>query len=176
MAILPITIYPDPILREKALPVEKVDATVQQLIEDMIETMHAAPGIGLAAPQVNVSLQIIVVDPSVGEDPEMLYVLVNPEILSRQGEEIEKEGCLSLPDIRVEVPRAVEVTVKGFNQQGESVIIEAEGLLARVLQHEIDHLHGRLILDYLGKAKREMVKQKLRKQRQKEEGKKVGKE
>jgi peptide deformylase len=173
MAVLPIAIYPDPILRERALPVEKVDVTIQKLIQDMIETMHAAPGIGLAAPQVSVSRQVIVVDTSVGEDPAALHVLINPQIVAMQGAVSEEEGCLSLPEVRVEVPRAAEVTVQGLNAQGERMVIHAEGLLARVFQHEIDHLHGRLIIDYLGKAQRDLIKQKLRKQRQKEETKKV---
>lgn len=172
MAILPIVIYPHPLLREQALPVETVDTTVQQLIRDMIETVHAAPGIGLAAPQVGVARQVIVVDLSVGEDPAALHALINPEILAAEGLAVEEEGCLSLPEVRVEVPRATVVTVRGLTPEGEEVILEAEGLLARVFQHEIDHLHGRLILDYLGKAQRDMIKQKLRK-RQREAMKQV---
>jgi peptide deformylase len=141
MAELEIVTHPDPILLAKAQTVAKVRAHIQPLARDMLETMYAASGIGLAAPQVGVQKRVIVVD--VGEEP---FVLVNPKITAAEGEQVGLEGCLSVPDLVGEVRRAAWVTVNGLNDRGWPISLEGEGLLARVLQHEIDHLDGILFI------------------------------
>ena len=141
MAELQIVTYPDPILLTKAQTVARVSLPIQRLVQNMLETMYAASGIGLAAPQVGVQNRVIVVD--VGEDP---LILVNPKITAAEGEQLGLEGCLSVPDLVGEVRRAEWVTVKGLNRRGWPVSLEGEGLLARVLQHEIDHLDGILFV------------------------------
>jgi peptide deformylase len=141
MAELEIIGYPDPILLAKAQPVARISPRIQRLAQNMLETMYAASGIGLAAPQVGIEKRVIVVD--VGEDP---LVLVNPRITAVEGEQVGLEGCLSVPDMVGEVRRAAWVTVKGLNRRGWPVSLEGEGLLARVLQHEIDHLDGILFV------------------------------
>lgn len=163
MAIRAIRIYPDPILRRRAKPVRELDGEVRTLVEDMVETMRAAPGIGLAAPQVGVNLRVIVADPSAGEDPNAVLSLINPEVLSAEGSIVAQEGCLSLPEVVEEVERAERVTVRGVFSDGRQVEVKAEGLLARILQHEVDHLEGVLLLDYLSGVKRELIVQRLRK-------------
>ncbi len=142
MAVLPIRIYPDPVLRERASEVDVVDDAVRKLARDMEETMRAAPGIGLAAPQVGVQRRVLVYD--IGEE---LHVLVNPQILDRRGEETDEEGCLSIPELVYPVSRALEVRVQGLDADGQRVEYEAEDLEARVIQHEIDHLDGLLFID-----------------------------
>ena len=141
MAELEIVTYPDPILLSEARPVPRVTRRVRRLARDMLETMHAASGVGLAAPQVGVRQRVIVVD--VGENP---ITLVNPEITAADGEQVGLEGCLSLPDLVGEVRRAEWVVVKGLNRRGKPITVEGEGLLARALQHEVDHLDGILFI------------------------------
>ncbi len=149
MEILEIKKYPDAVLRKKCEAVEAVTAQEKRLFEDMLFTMHTFKGVGLAAPQIGLVKQLIVAD--IGEG---MIKLANPEIISSSGSDRMVEGCLSVPERSVEIKRFYEVTVKGLNEKGERVEIEAKGLLARVLQHEIDHLRGRLIIDYLNPWKR----------------------
>ena len=141
MATLEIVTYPDPILLKEAQPVSRVTRRVRRLANHMLETMYDAQGIGLAAPQVGVRQRVVVVD--VGEEP---IVLINPEITAAEGEQVGLEGCLSLPDLVGEVPRAEWVTAKGLNRRGKPIAVEGEGLLARALQHEVDHLNGILFV------------------------------
>jgi peptide deformylase len=146
MAILPIRKLPDPVLRQKAKRVRDIDGSINRLIDDMIETMHAEPGrAGLAAPQVGVPLRIIIIDQPEAED----IVIINPEIVRRKGERILDEGCLSFPGYVGQVTRAEKVTVKGRDRTWKEVRIRADGLLAQVLEHEIDHLNGTLYVDHL---------------------------
>jgi peptide deformylase len=162
MALLDILHFPDPRLREVAKPVEQVDDTVRQLVDDMFETMYDAPGIGLAAIQVNVPKRVITVD--ISEDQDEPLALINPEIISKDGIEEMKEGCLSVPGVFEVVKRADKITVKFLNREGESVEMEAEGLLAVCIQHEIDHLDGKLFVDYLSTLKRQRIRTKLEKE------------
>ena len=145
MAVLPIRCAPDPVLRKKAKKVKKIDASIQKLIDDMIDTVRAAPGVGLAAPQVGESLRVIVV-----EVPEHeLIALINPQIVKRTGERRVDEGCLSVPGYRAEITRSETVTVKGLNREGREVRIKAQELLAEAFEHETDHINGVLYVDYL---------------------------
>ncbi len=148
MSILPIRVAPDPVLRRKSKRVRSVDGAIRKLIGDMIETMHTAPGVGLAAPQVGVSLRVIVIGIPEQED----IVLINPEIVRRKGERLVNEGCLSVPGYVGEIKRAVSVTVKGRDLSGKEIRIKANELLAEVLEHEIDHLNGVLYIDQLESA------------------------
>lgn len=145
MAIIPIRVAPDPILRQKAKRVRSIDGSIQKLISDMVETMHAAPGIGLAAPQVGIPLRVIVIGLPEQED----IALINPQIVRRRGERLVNEGCLSVPGYVGEVKRATSVTVKGRDQNGREMRIKADELLAQALEHEIDHLNGVLYIDRL---------------------------
>jgi peptide deformylase len=145
MSILPIYIYPHPILRKKAKKVGNIDSTIYQLIDDMLETMRSASGIGLAAPQIGVLLRVIVME----LPGEMPLALVNPEIIKREGERVVEEGCLSFPGYKGEVKRSVKVVVKGFDGKGRAIKLKGEGLLAQVLEHEVDHLDGILYIDRL---------------------------
>lgn len=163
MAILEIKKYPDKVLRLKAEPVKTIDNSIIRLIDDMVETMYAAPGVGLAAPQVGVSLRVIVIDITVREKGSGLIVLINPEVLSIKGEIEEEEGCLSVPDYRAEIKRAEMITVRGLDRNGKEITVSGKGLLARALQHEIDHLNGILIIDRVSPIKREIFKRKFRK-------------
>jgi peptide deformylase len=163
MAVREILIIGDPILARKADPVERIDAEIVRLAKDMVETVHAAPGIGLAAPQVGAGKRVIVVDLSVGEDKDQLHVLVNPEVVAAEGEDVCEEGCLSVPDIREKVLRPRRVKVRGLDLEGRTVEIEGEDLLARALCHEIDHLEGVLFVDRLSSLKRALIKKKLKK-------------
>ncbi|MFY9826055.1 MAG: peptide deformylase [Thermoanaerobaculia bacterium] len=163
MAILAIRIYPDPILRVKCRPVVEIDGRVRKLAADMVETMHAAPGVGLAAPQVGVDLRLAVVDVSIGEDPSQVHVLINPEVVERSGLESEVEGCLSLPGITDKVDRPAAVTVRAQDLEGHPLELTAEGFHARALCHEIDHLDGILFPDHLRGLRRERVRRQLRK-------------
>jgi len=145
LAVLPIRVLPDPVLRQKAKKVKKIDASIQKLIDDMIDTMRAAPGVGLAAPQVGESLRVIIV-----EVPEHeLIALINPQIVKRAGERRVDEGCLSVPGYRAELTRSETVTVKGLNREGREVRIKAQELLAEAFEHETDHINGVLYIDYL---------------------------
>jgi len=166
MAVLKLVVAPDPRLEKKALPVERVDDAVGQLMDDMLETMYATKGVGLAAPQVGVSLRVITVDVAdteQGEKPTPMQ-LANPEIVWASEETaICQEGCLSLPDFFAEVERPAQVKVKALNRQGEVVEITAEGLMAVCLQHEIDHLNGKIFVDHISRTKRDIIIRKLQK-------------
>jgi len=162
MTTLNILHFPDPRLREIAQPVEHVDDGVRQIIDDMFETMYAAPGIGLAATQVNVAKRIIVID--VSEEKNQPLCLINPEILSLDGIEEMEEGCLSVPGVYERVQRADRVRVSALDRDGQKVEIEADGLLAVCIQHEIDHLDGKLFVDYLSQLKRTRIRKKLEKE------------
>jgi len=161
MAILEIKVYGDPILREKSKPVKKITPEILNLVQDMTETMYATSGIGLAAPQVGVSKRIIIADG--GE--EGVIALINPKIVDEEGEAISEEGCLSLPDIYANVKRFYKVRVEALDLDGEQIKITKEDLIARVLQHEIDHLEGVLFIDRIGRAKRQLLLDKLIKQK-----------
>ncbi len=163
MALLPILEFPDPRLRTKAAPVAAVDAGIRKLIDDMFETMYAAPGIGLAATQVNVHKRVIVID--VTEDRSSPLALINPEIVSRDGTEETEEGCLSVPGIYDKVTRSERIRVRTLDRSGKQIEIEADGLLAVCIQHEIDHLDGKLFVDYLSELKRTRIRKKLEKDR-----------
>lgn len=163
MALLPILHYPDPRLHKVAKPVTEVDDRVRQLVHDMAETMYAAPGIGLAATQVNVHERVVVID--VSETSDQLLALINPEIVWRSTDRIVyEEGCLSVPGIYDKVERAERVRVKALDRQGEPFELEAEGLLAICIQHELDHLDGKVFVEYLSTLKQTRIKTKLRKQ------------
>lgn len=159
MAILDILQYPDKRLRTVAKPVEKVDDSIKKLIDDMFETMYIAPGIGLAATQINIHQQIIVID--ISPDKDQPLCLINPEIIAEEGTESCEEGCLSVPDINGIVERAEKVTVKALDQNGEEFVLEADELLAVCVQHEIDHLKGKLFVDYLSPLKLQRIKKRL---------------
>lgn len=163
MSLLPIRLYPDPVLRAPAAPVAEIGADLQILIDDMIATMHAAPGVGLAAPQIGRSLQVAVVDVTVGEDPTALRLLLNPEIVEESGQEVDVEGCLSIPDFTEKVARPARVVVRSLTVEGESVEFEVEGYEARAVCHEIDHLNGVLFIDRLRGLRRERGRRHLRK-------------
>jgi peptide deformylase len=169
MAILHICTYPEEILRQPAEPVTDIDEEVVKLVDHMAETMYSAPGIGLAATQVGVAKQVLVADIAARKPESELIVLINPEIVAAEGEVLFEEGCLSVPDYQAEVKRHEKITVRGLNLKGEEVEIEAEGLLAIVLQHEIDHLNGKLFIDRLSKLKRDLYKRRLRKKLAKEQ-------
>ncbi len=166
MALLPILEFPDPRLRTQAVPVDPArlaDPAFQRLLDDMFETMYAAPGIGLAASQVDVHQRFMVMD--VSEDKSRPLVFVNPLILARAGEQVYQEGCLSVPGIFADVTRADRITVQALDRLGAPFELAVDGLLAVCIQHELDHLDGKLFVDYLSPLKREMVRKKLAKQR-----------
>lgn len=165
MSVLKIVTFGDPVLSKPAEPIIQIGQDILDLARDMVLTMHAAPGIGLAAPQVNVSKRVITVDLSVGENPDDLLILVNPEFLETEGEEVGEEGCLSVPGIHENVKRPVRVRVKGLDLAGKEKVIDATGQLARVFCHEIDHINGRLFIEKLSPLKKAMVKKKLKKER-----------
>lgn len=159
----PILRLGDSILTEPARPVEVITPAIEKLIDDMIETMYAAPGIGLAAPQVGESLQICVLDLSLGKDPAGVIVLVNPEFVERDGMQLEEEGCLSVPGFTATVARPKRAVVRGLNRNGDSHTVEGTGLLARALQHEIDHLNACLFVDRLRGIARDLILRKVKK-------------
>jgi peptide deformylase len=161
--ILEIYTYPDPILRERAFPVENIDGETQKLIDDMAETMYKAPGIGLAAVQVGEPVRIIIYDVTPKEEGENLSVIINPEIVSCEGSTSFEEACLSVIDYSAEVKRSSKVCVKGLDRDGNPVEIEAEGLQSICLQHEIDHLNGILFIDHISSIKRSLYKKRLKK-------------
>jgi peptide deformylase len=161
--IRPILKYGDQVLHHVAQPVEAVTAEVERLIDDMIETMYAAAGIGLAAPQVGVPLRIFVVDLSLGRTPAELIVMINPQFVQREGMQLEEEGCLSVPGFNATVVRPTHATVKGWDRSGTEHQREGHGLLARAFQHEMDHLDGVLFVDRLRGIKRDLIVRKIRK-------------
>jgi peptide deformylase len=162
MSLLPILRYPDPRLHKIAAPVAQVDDGIRKLVADMAETMYEAPGIGLAATQVDVHKRVIVID--ISEDKSKLLALINPEIMERSGEQVCEEGCLSVPGIYEKVSRSERVKVQALNQQGDSITLEAEGLLAVCIQHEIDHLDGKVFVEHLSQLKQGRIKARLAKQ------------
>jgi len=159
MALLDILIYPDTRLHAKAQPVEHVDKRVRSLIEDMAETMYDAPGIGLAAPQVNALERIIVID--ISESKDSLLSLINPEIVSIAGDTEQEEGCLSVPGIYAQISRADKICVRALGKDGKEFELNAEGLLSVCIQHEIDHLDGKVFVDYLSRLKQDRIKKKM---------------
>ncbi len=166
MALLPILEFPDPRLRTKAAPLEPAhlaDPAFQRLVDDMFETMYEAPGIGLAASQVDVHQRFMVID--VSEEKNSPRVFINPEIATRDGEQVCQEGCLSVPGIYADVKRAERIVVRALDRDGQPFEVSAEGLLAVCIQHEMDHLAGKVFVDYLSPLKRELVRKKLAKQR-----------
>jgi peptide deformylase len=165
MAKLPIIMLPDPVLRKVSSPLERVDDEARRLMDNMLETMYAAPGVGLAAIQVGVPRRIVVIDVAdEGEEPRPLY-LVNPEIVALGPEpRLHEEGCLSIPDVRVEIERPSTLTLRYLDREGVQRELAAEGLLATAIQHEINHLDGKLIIDFLSSLKRDMVVRKFKKQ------------
>lgn len=164
MSVLPIVTIPDPILRKISDPVEQVDASVLKLMDDMLETMYAAPGIGLAAIQVGVPRRIVVIDPADEGEPKKPLFLINPEIV-KLGSTTRpyEEGCLSIPDVRVEIERPETVTIRYVDRDGKEKELAADGLLATAIQHELDHLDGQLIIDFLSRLKRDMIIRKFKK-------------
>lgn len=159
MAFLEILHFPDPRLRKKAIPVDKVNDQARQTVKDMFETMYNAPGIGLAATQVNIQQQIIVMD--VTDDKSRPLCLINPVIIAKDGEEEMQEGCLSVPGVFENVQRAESITVRALDEQGVEFTLNADGLLAVCIQHEMDHLEGKLFVDYLSPLKLQRIKKKL---------------
>ena len=164
MTIKPLIILPDPLLRQVSTPIERVDAELQKLADDMLETMYDAPGIGLAAIQVGIARRLLVIDLSKEGEEKQPLVVINPEIIkSSDARSVYEEGCLSIPDYYAEVERPAQVTVKSIDREGKEQLIEADGLLATCLQHEIDHLNGVLFIDHISRLKREMVIKKFTK-------------
>lgn len=169
MPLLPIYIYPDPVLRQKAQRVKNIDTGIQRLIDDMVETMYHAPGIGLAANQVGRPLSVLVIHIQRDESEYGLIVLINPEMVSSRGETTFEEGCLSVPEYYANVTRHEEVVVRGLDRRGEKIEIAAGGLLAIALQHEIDHLEGKLFIDRISPIARDIFKRRWKK-KSKEQG------
>jgi peptide deformylase len=163
MAIRTILHYPDPRLRQKALPIERVTPAIAKLIEDMAETMYAAPGVGLAATQIGEAHRLFLIDVAGEDEPSNLLVFINPEIVKKDGEQCAPEGCLSFPGISEEVKRASRVTVRARGRDGQPFELEAEGLLAVAIQHENDHLDGVLMIDRMGMLKKRIVQRKMQK-------------
>lgn len=163
MAILDILHFPDPRLRQRAREVDQVDDRLRQLVDDMFETMYQAPGIGLAATQVDVQQRVVVID--ISQDQDQPQVFINPQILAREGVEEMDEGCLSVPGIYERVQRAERIKVRALDRDGQRFELETDGLLAVCIQHEIDHLDGKLFVDYLSQLKRQRIRKKLEKAR-----------
>ena len=162
--LLTIIKYGNPLLEQVCEPVTEFNTPeLRKLVDDMFETMYANKGVGLAAPQVSVTKRVTVIDPSAGEDPEKRVILVNPEIIEREGKQVGEEGCLSIPGFREDVARAARTKVRAQNVQGDTFELEAEELLARAIQHETDHLNGILFLSHLSPLKRDMIRRKIRK-------------
>ena len=169
MALLEILKYPHPILKKRCEPVCEIDEELKKLIDDMKETMYGAKGVGLAACQVGVSRRVIVLDVSPMDPQHTFFALINPEIISEEGEVDHEEGCLSVPDYLEKVKRKEKVCVRGLSPEGMEVEVKGEGILAIALQHEIDHINGILILDRVSRLKREIYRNKLKKEKRKEE-------
>jgi peptide deformylase len=167
MAVLKILKVGHPLLGQKARPVENINQEIVDLARDMVETMYRAPGVGLAAPQVNQGIKLITVDLSVGENKDELLILVNPEIVEESGRITAEEGCLSVPGIYEKLERPERVVVKGYDLNGREVTIEARDLLARAFAHEIDHLEGKLFIDRLSPLKKSLIKNRLKKEQEK---------
>lgn len=163
MSLLPILEYPDKRLRTVATPIDAVDAALSTLIDDMFETMYEAPGIGLAATQVNYHKQLLVLD--ISEDRSQPMVFINPKIVARDGKQVYQEGCLSLPNIYADVTRYNQITVEALDRNGQPFTLEADGLLAVCIQHEMDHLIGKVFVDHLSPLKRALAEKKLAKMR-----------
>ncbi len=164
MAVFPIITIPDPVLRKRAKPVERVDDELRRLMDDMLLTMYDAPGIGLAAPQIGISRRLIVMDPAKDDAPKTPVIMVNPEILERSAEmRLHEEGCLSIPDITAEIERPAKTRVAYIDREGKSQEMELEGIWSTLVQHEIDHLNGILFIDYLSRLKRDMIVKKFTK-------------
>jgi len=161
--IRPIVKYGDRALHQRALEVDAITPDIHSLVDDMVATMYAAPGIGLAAPQVGVPLRVFVIDLSVGRDKSALITMINPSFVERTGMQLEEEGCLSVPGFNATVARPQRATVKGLNREGGEHQVEGTGLLARAFQHEMDHLDGRLFVDQLRGIKRDLILRKIRK-------------
>jgi len=165
MSILNILVWPDTRLRNHAKTVELVDESIVTLCQDMLETMYDAPGVGLAAIQVNVAKRVIVID--ISEEKNEPYCFINPEITKTEGCDLQQEGCLSVPGYYEDIERAKNITVKALNEKGEAFELAAEGLLAVCIQHEIDHLDGKLFVDYISSLKRQRIRKKLEKEAKK---------
>jgi peptide deformylase len=163
MAIRTILHYPDPRLREKAKPITTIDDGIRKLVDDMAETMYAAPGVGLAATQIGEAVSLFVIDVADEDEPSDLRVFINPEIVAKSGKTCFREGCLSFPGVSEEVERAEQVTVKALDRDGKPFELTADGLLAIAIQHENDHLQGKLMIDHLGLIKRRIVHRQLTK-------------
>jgi peptide deformylase len=162
--VYPIVYYPEPVLETKAAAVKVFDTPeLHKLLDDMFESMYAAKGVGLAAPQIGISQRIAVIDLSVGEDPEQRLVLINPEVIRKEGTQAGEEGCLSIPGFREQVTRANKATVRAQDAKGEFFEKTGEELLARALQHETDHLNGRLYISHVSALKRDLIRRKVRK-------------
>ncbi len=158
-----IVLYPDDVLKTRAQDIENIDIDIITIAEDMRHTMYTAPGVGLAAPQVGISKRLILVDPTANKEPGNLTTLINPVIIEQEGKETDSEMCLSVPEMSIDVPRAKRIVVKGVDLSGKEIVIEAEGFLARIYQHEIDHLNGTVILDYASQLKRSIYLKKRKK-------------
>jgi peptide deformylase len=163
LAVLPIAKYGDAVLRQPTKPVGDIDAALQKLIDDMVDTMYAAPGVGLAANQVGISKRLAVIDITVGKKPGNLHIFINPEIVELEGQITEEEGCLSIPDFVEVVTRPERVNVRYTDRNGQQRDIRGEGLMARALCHEIDHLNGNLFIDHLRGLKKERILKKIQK-------------
>jgi peptide deformylase len=169
MAIREILQYPHPLLKKRSKEVEQIDGELKKLIQDMTETMYDAGGVGLAAPQVGISKRVIVVDVSPIDPQQTFFIMINPEIVSEEGDVDHEEGCLSVPDCLEKVKRKEKVRIRGISAEGREMEISGEGILAFALQHEIDHLNGVLILDRVSPLKRDVYRRKVKKERRKEE-------
>ena len=163
MAVLPIRKYGDDVLRLPTTPIAEIDASLQKLIDDMVETMYAAPGIGLAANQVGASKRLMVIDLSVGKRPNELHVFINPEMLEAEGELNEEEGCLSVPDFTETVQRPLRVKLRYLDRNGIEREMSGEGLMARAMAHEVDHLNGNLFIDHLRGFRKDRILKKIQK-------------
>lgn len=164
MSLRPILKFGDAILDTRSEELTEFPDSLEQLTEDMVQTMYAAPGVGLAAPQIGLNIRFIVIDITVGDDPKQLIVMANPEMLEQEGDQREEEGCLSVPGHAGVVVRPAWVKVRGQDVKGKEMIMEGTGLLARAFCHEIDHLDGKLFIERLGVLKRDLIKRKIRKQ------------
>ncbi len=161
--IYPVVKYGDDVLTAKAATVEAFDKELEKLVDDMFESMYAANGVGLAAPQIGISRRIAVIDCSVGKDPKQKIVIINPEIIAQEGKQSEEEGCLSIPGFRENVTRPMKATVRAQDAKGRQFTMEGEGLLARAFCHETDHLSGNFFISHLSTLKRDLIKRKIRK-------------
>lgn len=165
MALLKIVEYPDPILRKECAEISNIDQNIRKLVEDMSETMYEAPGVGLAAPQIGENIKLIVLDPNAGleDEPSQFLSLINPVITACSGKVDSEEGCLSIPGIKETIKRHEKITVTALDLEGKDIKIDADGFLAIVLQHEIDHINGVLFIDHLSRLKQKIVKAKIKK-------------